>query len=536
MIEEQIGRGGMGAVYIATDNKFGSRVAIKERSYEDAELARAFEREARLLNSLHHPILPHVSDYFSEGGRYFLVMEYIEGEDLSAVLVRGGAFPVEPVIRWTLELLDGLDYLHLQDPPVIHRDIKPGNLKLTPRGNIVLLDFGLAKESENNTLAGQSVFGYSRRYSPLEQIEGTGTDARSDIFSLGATVFHLITGEPPTDALARASAIVAGRPDPLRPATEINEQVPEKVAAVINSALALNAEGRFVSAAAMRAALEYAISDEGPVNTEAAAGSASPFAAPGVFQFHEPPRVDEQGRGAERPASDSADPHFAAAPGEMHLPAAAIPAVPQNRVRVRFIRPFWQRPAVRTAAVLACLLVFSYVIYRSVSPGGRTDAPPEQPVATRAAMEQPIDVAESNTPSLPALPPVEPAADELAGAAESMENQTKNRPRSDKPKQAAIEPEQTDEPNGPFVREKGPESRPRIVSVQQTPQRPVRPAFPARPPIYSIETIISGVPPADQEREGRRQRRQLSMWEQEQLRRQRFEDMIRSTRRWQPPF
>ena len=88
-------------------------------------------------------------------------MEFIDGEDLSAVLAREGAFPVERVVRWTDELLDGLDYLHSQDPPVIHRDIKPGNLKLTSRGNIILLDFGLAKESETNTLAGRSVFGYS---------------------------------------------------------------------------------------------------------------------------------------------------------------------------------------------------------------------------------------------------------------------------------------------------------------------------------------------------------------------------------------
>src|SRR5689334_882328 len=104
LIEEQIGRGGMGAVYIATDQKFGSRVAIKERAYEDAELAEAFEREARLLNTLHHPILPHVSDYFSEGGKYFLVMQYIEGEDLSEMLKREGAFPVEDVVKWASEL------------------------------------------------------------------------------------------------------------------------------------------------------------------------------------------------------------------------------------------------------------------------------------------------------------------------------------------------------------------------------------------------------------------------------------------------
>src|SRR5215204_6361347 len=210
LIEKELARGGMGAVYLATDQKFGSSVAIKERIYEDDELAEAFAREARILNCLHHPILPHVSDYFSEGEGHFLVMEYIEGEDLSEILKsEGGVFPVSDVVHWMFELLDGLDYLHSQDPPIVHRDIKPGNLKLTSRGNLVLLDFGLAKETSGNNQGMRSVFGYSRRYSPLEQIEGAGTSPRSDLFSLGATAFHLTTGEAPVDVLARASAIVS---------------------------------------------------------------------------------------------------------------------------------------------------------------------------------------------------------------------------------------------------------------------------------------------------------------------------------------
>ena len=259
LVEERIGEGGMGAVYRAIDQKFGSLVAIKETFYGDAELGEAFEREARLLNGLHHPIFPHVSDHFSENGGHFLVMEYIEGDDMSALLKRGELFTLDEVMRWTLDLLDGLDYLHSQDPPIVHRDIKPNNLKLTSRGNIVLLDFGMAKEAVSNTQGMRSVFGYSRRYSPLEQIEGTGTDARSDIFSLGATVFHLLTGQPPIDVLRRASAIVSGRRDPLQLANEIRPDVPESVAAIIHSALALSPEQRFVSARAMGTALEYAL-------------------------------------------------------------------------------------------------------------------------------------------------------------------------------------------------------------------------------------------------------------------------------------
>jgi len=267
LIEKQIGAGGMGAVYLAIDQRFGSPLAIKETFYKDEELGEAFEREAHLLNSLHHPILPHVSDYFTENNGHFLVMQYIEGEDLYLTLKRKGAFPVQDVVRWTDSLLDALDYLHSQEPPVIHRDIKPQNLKITPRGDVILLDFGLAKLHSADTTGALSVFGYSRTYSPLEQIQGTGTDARSDIFALGATAYHLLTGKPPIDVLARAASIVAGNPDPLQLASEINDDVPVEIAIVVKSALALNPDQRFVSAKAMRQALQYAVNTDATEKT-----------------------------------------------------------------------------------------------------------------------------------------------------------------------------------------------------------------------------------------------------------------------------
>lgn len=280
LIEKQIGVGGMGAVYLAVDQRFESYVAIKETFYSNDELGEAFEREARLLNSLLHPVLPHVSDYFTEGGGHFLVMQYIEGEDLFAILKREGAFPVKEVLRWTDSLLDALDYLHSQEPPIIHRDIKPHNLKITPRGDIILLDFGLAKLKSDNTTGIKSVFGYSRKYSPLEQIQGTGTDARSDLFALAATAYHLLTGSPPIDVLARASEIIVGNPDPLPLVSEINKEVPLSVANILNSAMALNAAGRFVSAKAMRHALENAAGEPLDENTEIVPEQALSVAAP----------------------------------------------------------------------------------------------------------------------------------------------------------------------------------------------------------------------------------------------------------------
>ena len=259
LTERQIGAGGMGAVYLAVDKRFENYVAIKETFYKDDELGEAFEREARLLNGLRHPNLPHVSDYFTESGGHFLVMQFIEGEDLFDILRREGAFPQRDVLRWTNSLLDALDYLHSQQSPVIHRDIKPQNLKITARGDIILLDFGLAKLNSDDTQGALSVFGYSRKYSPLEQIQGTGTDARSDIFALGATIYHLFTGKPPLDSLTRAAAIVAGNPDPLELASEINNEIPSEIAHVLHTALKLNADQRFASAKAMRQALEHAV-------------------------------------------------------------------------------------------------------------------------------------------------------------------------------------------------------------------------------------------------------------------------------------
>jgi serine/threonine protein kinase len=270
LIEKQIGAGGMGAVYLAVDKRFGSSVAIKETFLKNDEFGDAFEREAKLLNSLMHPILPHVSDYFTEDDGHFLVMQFIEGEDLSDILKREGAFPVADVLRWINSLLDALDYLHSQVPPIIHRDIKPQNLKITPRGDIILLDFGLAKLNSEDASGVKSVFGYSRKYSPLEQIQGTGTDARSDIFALGATAYHLLTGKAPLDALTRASAIVAGNPDPLLPVNEINTAIPFEVAQVLHTALKLNAEQRFISAKAARKALEHALNPELTENIETA--------------------------------------------------------------------------------------------------------------------------------------------------------------------------------------------------------------------------------------------------------------------------
>src|SRR5713226_4723993 len=258
-IIRQLGQGGMGAVYEAVDERLDTTVALKETLFAEEKLRKQFEREARLLARLHHPALPRVSDHFTEREGEFLVMQYIAGDDLSAMSAqRGGPFPPDQVFAWADQLLDALDYLHTQDPQIVHRDIKPQNLKLTARGQIILLDFGLAKGQAGDlsrATTSASIFGYTPNYAPLEQVQGLGTDARSDLYSLAATLYHLLTGVKPPDALTRAAALVNGQLDPLQSATAVNPSVGAAVEAVLQRAMSQNRDQRYPNAAEMRRAL-----------------------------------------------------------------------------------------------------------------------------------------------------------------------------------------------------------------------------------------------------------------------------------------
>ncbi|MBD0371935.1 MAG: serine/threonine protein kinase [Pyrinomonadaceae bacterium] len=261
-IVRQLGKGGMGTVYEAVDQRLRNTVAIKETLFTDERLRKQFEREAELLASLHHPALPNVSDHFIEGDGQFLVMQFIRGADVAEMLEkRGTPFSTQEVLGWGDQLLDALDYLHTQETPIIHRDIKPQNLKLTARGQIILLDFGLAKGvagmMSRITTTG-SIFGFTPNFAPLEQIQGTGTGPHSDLYSLAATLYHLMTNVVPIDALSRASSIIGGMGDPLLPANEVNPQVSASVAAVIQKGMGLHPSQRYPTASEMRQALKGA--------------------------------------------------------------------------------------------------------------------------------------------------------------------------------------------------------------------------------------------------------------------------------------
>lgn len=284
-IVRELGRGGMSAVYEAVDDRLGCLVALKEFMLDHSPSAvAAFRGEAKLLASLRHRTLTKVMDYFEETGRLFLVMEFIPGDDLHELLKRRNApFPEELVFSWTKELLKLLVYLHGQTPPVLHLDIKPSNLKVTNDDELFLLDFGLAAGARGQTItetdtqsssvsSDLSFRGYSPAYSPAEQIDGYQTDPRSDLYALGATMYHLLTAECPAMARERVAAFATGQTDPLRPISELNPNISPAFASAIHSAMSLWNRDRPENAAALlrmldEGRLEQRIAIAGPTHS-----------------------------------------------------------------------------------------------------------------------------------------------------------------------------------------------------------------------------------------------------------------------------
>ncbi len=288
-----LGQGGMGAVYEAMDSVFDSTVALKEividlsnvnNTKAEEMVHAAFEREAKLLAKINHETFPHVKDYFSYDNRQFLVMELVDGDDLSNLLKdRGAPFPVSDVVNWADQLLDGLDYLHTQTPPIIHRDLKPQNLKLNSRGKIKLLDFGIAKGTDSanpTTITDQTFVAATLNYSPIEQmirvIDPTflavithkyseqveplleqNADTRSDIYALGATLYNLLTAVSPVEAVKRGVDVWDGKLDPLQNPSSINPTIPEDLSEWLLKSMQIRREHRFSSAGEMRDTLKH---------------------------------------------------------------------------------------------------------------------------------------------------------------------------------------------------------------------------------------------------------------------------------------
>lgn len=261
-IINELGSGGMGAVYEALDLQEASRrVAIKQMLPHALDLRQAFEREADILSRLQHAHLPHVTDCFEEETGLFMAMQFIPGSNLGQLLAnRELPFPPHQVKKWAEDLLTTLDYLHTREPRIIHRDIKPNNLKLAPDGRLILLDFGLAREisqsEEDNPTEDICILAYTPHYAPPEQIQGLHTDRYSDIYALGATLYHLLTGKPPVDSLKRLREKRLTASDPLKPIGQIIRGVPQALALMIMRSLSLDPHERPSSAAEMLSHLQ----------------------------------------------------------------------------------------------------------------------------------------------------------------------------------------------------------------------------------------------------------------------------------------
>ena len=243
-IVEILGQGGMGSVYRAVDENLGVDVAVKENLFTTDEYARQFRLEAVILANLRHPNLPRVTDHFVIGDQgQYLVMDYIEGEDLRQRMERMGNITEDEAILIGAAICDALAYLHTRKPPILHRDLKPGNVKITPDGHIFLVDFGLAKVLHGSQATTTGARAMTPGYSPPEQYGTARTDSRTDIYSLGATLYAALSGIIPEDGLARAMDNTQ-----LTPLRKRNSKVSRRLAAAIEKAMGIDPADRFQTA------------------------------------------------------------------------------------------------------------------------------------------------------------------------------------------------------------------------------------------------------------------------------------------------
>lgn len=257
LIVRKVAQGGQSAVYLGMDTATGDRCAIKEMSEAQltkAERQKAFNdllRESSILRGLRHPGLCRVIDTFEDDEKAFLIMEYVEGHNLEDELIETGR-PLDwpRVAQWGMMLAEVLAYLHSQQPPVVYRDLKPANVMLLPDGSIKLIDFGIARELHSNRRQDTARLG-TDGYAPLEQYSAR-SEPRSDLYALGASLYHLLTGRVPEAAPLRAAGHT------LTPIRAFNPSVPEELERVIQQAMSRIPEDRFPNAQTMRQALEWA--------------------------------------------------------------------------------------------------------------------------------------------------------------------------------------------------------------------------------------------------------------------------------------
>lgn len=266
-ITRTLGQGGMGAVYHAKDLSLDTEVAIKVNFRQSEGSTTQFMREAQLLAKLRHPNLPRVIQYFVYLGNEYLVMDFVPGDDLKLMVKNHGAQPVDKVLDWAEQLGDALSYLHKQDPPIFHRDIKPENIKITPDGQAVLVDFGIAKAAYSHQQTQLGARGYTPGYAPPEQYGGGRTGAYTDQYGLAATLYFLLTGTKPLDSVQRVV-----EKQLLETVVTYNRTIPLYMSQAIDRGMALNPADRFDSVATFikamqgKAAVHFASTRKQPLN------------------------------------------------------------------------------------------------------------------------------------------------------------------------------------------------------------------------------------------------------------------------------
>lgn len=250
-ILKMIGQGGMSTIYLAMDMHLNKQWAIKaikrkvNRNYNEINM-HSLLAEANLMKRLDHPSLPRIVDIINDGETIYIVMDYIEGEPLDKVLLRYGAQPQEIVIEWALQLCDILQYLHFQTPPIVYRDMKPSNIMLKPEGNLKVIDFGIAREYKEQNLEDTISLG-TKGYAAPEQFGGKGqTDGRTDIYGLGVTLYHLVTGQNPCEP-----------PYELCPIRQTNPALSGGLERIIKKCTQPNPEDRYQNCAELIYALEH---------------------------------------------------------------------------------------------------------------------------------------------------------------------------------------------------------------------------------------------------------------------------------------
>ncbi len=377
-IDRLLGQGGMGAIYRGFDTRLNRRVAIKENFFQTPHAIQQFRHEAIMLADLTHPNLPRVIDHFSVEGQQYLVMDFIAGQDLWEI-VKEQQHPLAETqgLDYIRQVCEAVQYLHERKPPIIHRDIKPQNIKITPGGRAVLVDFGIAKIAEEDARTSTGARGVTPGFSPLEQYSGSGTTPVSDVYSLGATLYALLTGQKPPDS----ASLIVNRAKFIPPG-ELNPKLSRHVSQAIIHAMQPQPVDRPQSVAAWQKALE-AILETPTLSTtvDEQLETDFPIAAPAA------PVED-----VEAEWLTELDPTREPAPSS-GPPSASLPPVPQPAAQPCLSRGLLASGAIALIGGAVTLLVIVGTIIFFAFGGGA---------------DEPIPTASSTSPSAVVLPDNEP--------------------------------------------------------------------------------------------------------------------------------